>query len=307
MSINNRDMIEYSSETPGVDEEIVLAAAIPQSAVNIVRPVSGLYIRSSSSVLPSIESKDQDLMPLLVTDLIEAGMREELRLDIDGSLPQNVASGTIYRALNSRVNWIAKLAAGGINTWVGTVWFKNGDLGTFPYTNVKIQVIQPNLPDSRKARVIFSGGGAPNAERAYTYVSPYFRKVEFEFDSVQGVNATSTINTHAHPNRPANLPGENLTIPKVFQRAGFDVKVAPVGASIPITGANSDQRWSDMEMHDAMQKYWSKFRHKPQWAMWVFHAALHEEGPSLGGIFSPTHLFRRRQRGTHVPTNGLNE
>src|SRR5215213_4952794 len=96
MSIKNKDLIEYASETPGVEEDIVLAAAIPQSAAGTLQPVSGLYMRSSPSVLPSVESNGQDLMPLQVTDFAEAGMREELRLDIDGSLPQHVASGTIY-------------------------------------------------------------------------------------------------------------------------------------------------------------------------------------------------------------------
>lgn len=304
MSINNTDILEHIAETPGMDEETVAEASTTQSAATILRPVSGLYMRSSSSVLPSIESSDQDLMPLLTTDFVEAGTREELRLDIDGSLPQMVASGTIYRALNSRVNWIAKVVAGGNNTWIGTVWFKDGDLGTFPYTNVKIQIVQPNVPDSRKARVIFSGGGAPNAERAYNYVSPYFRKVEFEFDNVQNVNATTSINSHAHPNHPGNLPNEKLTIKKVFQRAGFDVKIAPQGASIPITGANSNGRWSDMEMHDAMQKYWSKFQQKPQWAMWVFHAALHEEGESLGGIMFDD-IGNNHRQGTAIFTNSF--
>ena len=37
-------------------------------------------------------------------------------------------------------------------------------------------------------------------------------------------------------------------------------------------------------MHDAMQIHWTKFANKPQWAMWVLFAALHEQGTSLGGI-----------------------
>ncbi len=37
-------------------------------------------------------------------------------------------------------------------------------------------------------------------------------------------------------------------------------------------------------MHDAMQTYWSRFAGKAQWAMWVFFAALHESGTSLGGL-----------------------
>ena len=37
-------------------------------------------------------------------------------------------------------------------------------------------------------------------------------------------------------------------------------------------------------MHDAMQTYWSHFANAPKWSMWVFSAALHDMGRSLGGI-----------------------
>jgi hypothetical protein len=281
---NNQLSIEQLAMSPGVDEETLLQTMIQPNAA--LRSVSGMYRRSSPTVLSTAHNNGdgEDLVQL--TDLASAdiGMREELRIDIDGTLPQNVASGTIFRALSSRVHWIAKLIQEGPTTWLGTVVFKNGDLGAFPYTNIKIMIRRASslLPQSTK--VIFSGGGAPNAERSYEYVSPFFRKVEFEYDFVNGITPPLTMDTHAHPNRPANLPRENLTIAKVFQRAGFDVMESTGGGALPITGAGHDAKWSDMEMHDAMQKFWSKFKNKPQWAMWVFFAALHEEGQSLGGI-----------------------
>lgn len=39
-----------------------------------------------------------------------------------------------------------------------------------------------------------------------------------------------------------------------------------------------------MEMHDAMQIYWSRYADTAQWSMWVLFASLHEWGTSLGGI-----------------------
>ena len=48
--------------------------------------------------------------------------------------------------------------------------------------------------------------------------------------------------------------------------------------------AGSNGTWSDMEMHDAMQVYWSKFSNAPRWALWVFFARLHDRGTGLGGI-----------------------
>ena len=304
MTMSKPDAVEQIATVPGVEEDILLAAAAAPNAAAILRSVSGLYQRSSPAVLPSAHVDDHDLMPLTTPGLAEVGMREELRLDVDGNLPQQVASGTIYRALNSRVHWVAKLAPEGPNTWTGTVWYKDGDLGAFPYTNVKVQVIRSGSLAPQGARVIFSGGGAPNAERAFVYQSPYFRTVEFEFDRVEGVAPATQMNTHAHPNRPANLPAETLTIPRVFQRAGFDVKVSPVGAPIPSGGAGPNARWSDMEMHDAMQQYWSRFSNRAQWAMWVFYAALHEQGTSLGGIMFDDIGGNHRQ-GTAIFTNSF--
>jgi hypothetical protein len=107
--------------------------------------------------------------------------------------------------------------------------------------------------------------------------------VNFEFDFAKGTTPTTSVDTCAHPNRPATLPCENLTLEKVYRRAGFNVTTSP-GGEVPIAGAGRDTRWSDLEMHDAMQTYWSHFGSGAQWALWVFFASLHERGTRLGGL-----------------------
>ncbi|HBY61847.1 MAG TPA: hypothetical protein DEH78_18660, partial [Solibacterales bacterium] len=82
-------------------------------------------------------------------------------------------------------------------------------------------------------------------------------------------------NTGAHPNRPSTLPVETLTIERVFQRAGFDTSLSGGSGRVPLRLAGGNQTWSDAEMHDAMQAYWSKFQDRPRWAMWVLFASLH--------------------------------
>jgi hypothetical protein len=63
------------------------------------------------------------------------------------------------------------------------------------------------------------------------------------------------------------------------------IKVTRSGDTIvPISAAGANTRWSDIEMHDAMQVNWSKWANVPQWALWVLFARQHETGPSLGGI-----------------------
>ena len=265
----------------------------------LIRPSSGLYQWSLSLDLPQptpipigpavplqpgggsakgLEESTDELAELQSAALTM--QREELRLDVDGLYPQNTASGSISGLKVKPVNWIAKLKHTGVNTYAGGIWFKDGNVAAFPYTKVQITVTKPNFPTS--ATVKFSGGGT-TLTRTYQFKSPYFRKVEFECDHAQGVSNATSFNTGSHPNRPASLPVETLTVQKIYRRAGFDVHTT-AGNTVPISLAGANSRWSDGEMHDAMQVYWSHFANKAQWSFWTLFASMHEQGSSLGGI-----------------------
>lgn len=209
--------------------------------------------------------------------------REELRLDVDGRYPQMTASGTVALGLSTRAHWIAELTPRGRSRWIGTIWYKDGDLSAIPHTNVEIRAAGSFFAGQRKATVKFTGGGAPTVTHLYRFKSPHFHPVDFEFDTVDGTVSVTSINTCDHPNRPAALPCENLNIQTVFSRAGFRVSTSQAG-SVPLGIAGADAVWSNMEMHDAMQVYWSHFANKAQWAMWILFAARHEMGTGLGGI-----------------------
>ena len=211
---------------------------------------------------------------------------EDLRVDVDGRYPQRQVSGTLYIGLTQRVHWIANVARTGVNRWAGSIWYKDGNVGLMPYTKISVVITPSFFPALRTARVTYSGGVASSFTRVYSFNSPYFHSVEFEYDCATGVTPITKINTCDHPNRPASMPCETLSITKVFQRAGFNVKISPGPSVIPLAGAigGATPDWSDSEMHDAMQTYWSRFANKAQWSMWVFFAAMHEMGPNLGGI-----------------------
>ncbi|MCP4455338.1 MAG: hypothetical protein GY809_28085, partial [Planctomycetes bacterium] len=242
--------------------------------------------------IPTVESTpDGDMEEAYSPDETEAlspilpwyFRREELRLDVDGRYPQMTASGTMYSGLTVRVHWIASLRKAGRYKWTGNVWYKRGTTSSLPYTKVVITATPSFFSHQRKVTVVFSGGGGPSRTLTYKYKMRYFHPVEFEFDRVQGAPCVTSVQTTAHPNRPAGMTSETLTIENAYRRAGFDVGKS--GAStIPLSAAGPDARWSDMEMHDAMQVYWSRFANKPQWAMWVLFASLHEWGTGLGGI-----------------------
>jgi hypothetical protein len=241
--------------------------------VPIPQPIPGSHAEMPAGPSPTFEPE-----PLI------AALREELRLDVDGRYPQMTASGTILSGLVTQIHWIARLAAAGSDTWSGTIWYKDGNVAAFPYTGVTIKVTRAFLPGQMSAIVTFSGGGPGGRTRAYRYQSPYYHEVEFEFDCAEGTTAVTQIETHAHPNHPATIPAETLSLEKVYQRAGFRVSKSGGDTTIPMIDAGANALWSDLEMHDAMQKYWSRFANKAQWSLWTFFAALHETGNSLGGV-----------------------
>src|SRR6266511_2579511 len=210
--------------------------------------------------------------------------REELRLDVDGRYPQNVASGTQRSGLTQVVHWIANLNASGTDHWVGSIWFREGATATFRYTTVDVRVTRAAHASGQTAVVTFSGGGMPKRTTRYQYVSPYFHPIEFEFDAAAGSRAVTSINTGDHPTRPSGLVSEALSLETIYRRAGFDVTKSGGDSVVPLAGAGADTVWSNQEMHDAMQVYWSRFAPKAQWSVWVFFASLHETGTSLGGI-----------------------
>ncbi len=211
---------------------------------------------------------------------------EELRLDVDDRYPQNVASGTIRRGFRNRLHWIANLHRTSRNVWIGQIWHKDGNTRMLPQNTIVVKVTRSWLPSQKKVRVEFRGSGQPTRVRHFNFVSRYFHKVEFEYDHVVGITPVTSHQTHSHPNRPANIPSRDLSIGKVYQRAGFDVSLSPNPSQVPlaIAGQNTNPNWSDSEMHDAMQTYWSRFQNTSQWAMWVLFANQHEMGSGLGGI-----------------------
>ncbi|MGE5690927.1 MAG: hypothetical protein ACM33B_10270 [Pseudomonadota bacterium] len=271
---NQDEGLELLDET----EAGVLPEPLPTPIVPpIASPASGLYQWSApakAAKAPPIGHVPVGIRPI---------RREELRLDVDGRYPQLTASGTIGGILVAKVHWIARLKAAGADRWIGSIWYKDGAATSFPYTKVDITAIRSPFPGARAARVTFSGGGATKRTVVYKFASSAFRTVNFEFDWAEGKAATTVYDTGSHPNRPASLPVENLTIGNVYRRAGCQVTTSPGGA-IPLGKAGADAVWSDLEMHDAMQVYWSRFANKAQWAMWIFFAALHESGTGLGGI-----------------------
>ena len=300
------DVPDLADQLPDADVAIEVEAAdpavrpsTPTGPFRLRTRLSGLYVRrprvwpprledvetAAATADAAVDGEEAARMPAAPPWPLRLSS-EELRLDVDGHNPQMTASGTIRRGTSSRVHWIASIAPVSPRSYQGTIWYKEGDANALPHTDVKIVVAPRPFSVHQRATAIFSGG-APRRVAPFHYVSPYYHQVEFEFDATADATPVTSINTCDHPNRPATLPCEDLSIEDVYRRAGFDVRTSTgSGTAVPLTIAsgNPDPRWSDSEMHDAMQTYWSRFASAAQWAMWVFWARQHEIGARLGGV-----------------------
>ena len=173
--------------------------------------------------------------------ILPLDFRGQLRLDVDGRYPLRVASGTIWRGLFLRMHWIARVTKIGPRTWTGSIFYRDGGGATTAYTDVRIIVVRPGLLGPPTAAVVrFSGGGTSGLTMRYDYRSRYAREVEFEYDAATGVSPVTSFDIGSHPNRPASIAAETISIEDVYRRAGFRVRRSNGDNIVPLAGAGGD-------------------------------------------------------------------
>lgn len=258
-------------------------------------PVSGRYVvrlpRTPHPWRPSLPlqptpvrpAEDRNFRPLLTSITV--------RVDVDRFTPQSRISIEVNRLLpRSTAHAIAEVISDVCSTFnrrtvTAAITYRDGNAALIPDTTVKFFAQRTSGFGYGEYKLELSGGGITPKTYTLDFKSRYFDSVEFEVDRVSNSGTMVTAyNTGSHPNRPADLPTETLSLATIYQRAGFDVNMSSNTSVIPTSGAGSNGTWSDAEMHNAMVTFWSRFADKPQWAMWVLYAARHDQGRSLGGV-----------------------
>jgi hypothetical protein len=208
---------------------------------------------------------------------------EELRVDVDGVMPTMTVSGTVTRIFGGRLTWVARVARNG-DAWTGPIIYRDGNAALRPHDNVSVTLSGNVLPFSRRATVTFSAASTADVTLHYRYERAAFREVAFEYDRVSDATAVTTHNPSTHPVHAPAAPATTLTLESAYARVGIKVTKTGDDNVIDISEAGPNATWSDQEMHDAMQRHWSRWADAPQWALWVIFARLHDQGTSLGGI-----------------------
>lgn len=244
-------------------------------------PVSGTYVRAAPS---------SDQLTYAIRDY------ETVRLDVDGTFPQGMASGSYSRSIHSLsppTHWVAHpLEHTGPGTWEGTILQVWGDKRVIPHRRVRIEV-PLGLARSPPMTITFFDN-APAVTRTLRFASPYFREVAFEFDTVEGSPRVTSVLTCAHHEKPPLLHCEALTFDTVYDRAGVDVSQSQRRSTLPLTSAGGDQAWSDAELHAAMRAFWSSYSDAPNWAVWVLFAGTGRSPTLAGSMFDDSDANQRQ-------------
>lgn len=255
----------------------------PLPPLNICAPVSGRYVLAPRPPVVTPPA-GPPLVPLNLFSLT-------VRVDVDRFFPQERVSIEATRLFpRGTAHAIAEVTSDqclGFNRRKVTarITYRDGDAGLIPGDTVVFEAARGSGFNYGSFKITLSGAGTTPRTHALVPRSQRFDPVEFEVDRVTDAGAAVTsYDTAAHPNRPADLPAEVLTLATVFQRAGFDVTMSPNVTDIPAADAGANSRWSDAEMHNAMAAYWSRFDNRAQWAMWVLFARQHDQGHGLGGV-----------------------
>ena len=132
------------------------------------------------------------------------------------------------------------------------------------------------LSEPSGARMVFRCGKKSDA----------FRDVTLEVDICHSVSDQPFLpvyDTHEHGNRPVDLPERFLNIEKAYREAGIEMKISPE-CSVIEDRDPSFQSWSEAELHDAMEQYFSQVqRGWPKWQMWCILAGAFDD-PAVGGV-----------------------
>src|SRR5438034_1639992 len=124
--------------------------------------------------------------------------------------------------------------------------------------------------------------GSPGATYICKFASGFLRSVLFEQDRQDTVPAPFV--SYNTGSLPSGGPARTLAISAAYAEARIEMQTAGVTDVVNTSDAGANGTWSDAELHAAMVRHFSLWRDIPQWAVWLFHAKLHDLGPGLYGI-----------------------
>jgi hypothetical protein len=229
-----------------------------------------------------------------------AGTQLELRVDVDGPRPLMRISGDFFQTSGATTNYVGSFVVETLTAAVTEGLVKLNGRGRFsfpvsaPHVEVSIARGAAATPTPGEATVQFStDGGSPSASYLCAFVSPHFRSVQLEQDSVAGTVPFVSYDTGSLP-QPPSSPARVLTVPAAYAEAGIEVQIDGAPGVVPAGAAGADARWDDAELHNAMVNHFSLWRNAPRWQVWQIVATSYVKPGIRGIMFDAGGAFQRQ-------------
>ncbi|AEG44271.1 hypothetical protein [Isoptericola variabilis] len=200
----------------------------------------------------------------------------EVRVDVDGSRPQQRVSGDVWSHV--RFLWfdftyyvesfvvenpvVTTTTADVVVRGTIAVYGKPGRTGETLHVHVpRVRIFSPAPP----ACVRWTVRGVTDVY-ACPKISDYFRTATLEVDRLQGTTFPPQINPTIAPS-PTGLPA-TVSVREVFQRSGIDLTVTHDDVLTDTDSDDAGTNWSEVELHDLMETRFDSFANTLQWRMY---------------------------------------
>ena len=232
----------------------------------------------------------------------------ELRVDVDRTRPLNRLSADFFQISGGTTSYFGSFTVNSPTVSVTSTQVTVRGLGTFSFSAgfLVVQVTIPRRtifqPQASATVQFFTTSGSPGASYICAFESIYFRTVRIETDRVSDVT-TPVFNIYNTGSLPSGGAARNLSVVSAYAEAG--VQMIPTAGSnvINIGAAGADAKWSNAELHAAMQTHFTLWKDVEQWAVWLLVAQNHEMGAGLYGIMFDQQ--GKQRQGCAVFHNGI--
>lgn len=212
----------------------------------------------------------------------------ELRVDVDGPSPTMRISADYYAISGATMSYFGSMRVDAPAVAISATHVVITGTGRYTWAAgaPRVKVTIPRVPfTSAPAAATMQHllpSGSPGATYICKYAGPAFRAVVFEQDCQDTVPTPFT--TYHTGSLPSGGPARPLSVISAFAEAGVQLLTTGRNNIISTAEAGTNAAWSDAELHASMVRHFSRWRDVPQWAVWLFHAKLHDLGTGLYGI-----------------------
>jgi hypothetical protein len=212
----------------------------------------------------------------------------ELRVDVDGPSPTMRISADYFAISGATVSYFGSMRVDAPAVAITATHVVITGLGRYTWAAgaPRVRVTIPRVPlTSAPAAATMQHllpSGSPGATYICRYLGPAFRTVLFEQDCQDTV--PSPFAAYNTGSLPSGGPARTLSAITAYAEAGVQLLTTGGNDVVSTAEAGANAAWSDAELHASMIRHFSRWRDLPQWAVWLFHARLHDIGPNLYGI-----------------------